>query len=93
MDRGARFEISPRVIDAEAPLGETVLLKTDTLAYFGLDELGSRFWRAMQNTEEPAEVVRAVAGQTGLDPIDLAKKFEAILAGMEAAGLIIRERP
>lgn len=91
MGKDARFEISARVIDAETPLGETLLLKVDSLAYFGLDEIGTRFWRAMQDTDEPAEVVRLVAGQTGLDPIDLTVKLDAIMAGMEGAGLLVRK--
>jgi hypothetical protein len=83
-----KFEISPNVISTEAPLEETLLMNTRTLAYFGLDALGSRFWQAMEAQADADEVVMIVAGQTGKLPHELEPLLQAILTGMERSGLV-----
>ena len=65
------FEISPDVIATEAQLDETLLMNTRTLAYFGLDPLGSKLWLAMQMTDQADEVVKRVAAETGKTPQQL----------------------
>lgn len=90
MAKDSVFEISPGVISEEVMLGETLLMNVHTLAYFRLDALGTRLWRAMQTSDNEAEVVREVAGETGLEAAGLAAQLEAMLAGMERCGLIVR---
>ena len=82
------FEISPDVIATEAQLDETLLMNTRTLAYFGLDPLGSKLWLAMQMTDQADEVVKRVAAETGKTPQQLEPVLLAILSGMERSGLI-----
>ncbi len=83
-----RFEILPDVISTEAQLEETLLMNTRTLAYFGLDPLGSKFWRAMQQTNQADEVIRQVAGETGKSAWELEPVLQAIMTGMERSGLL-----
>ncbi|HET6565181.1 MAG TPA: PqqD family protein, partial [Xanthomonadales bacterium] len=82
------FEISPDVISTEAQLGETLLMNTRTLAYFGLDPLGSKFWLEMQTTRDADEVIRRIAETTGRSPSELEQVMQSILAGMERARLL-----
>jgi hypothetical protein len=83
-----RFEISPRVISTEAQLDETLLMNTQTLAYFGLDPLGGKFWRAMQLHQDADQVIAAVAAETDKNPMELEPVLQSIMTGMERSGLI-----
>ena len=82
------FEISPDVISTEAQLEETLLMNTRTLAYFGLDPLGSKLWREMQTTQDADEVVRRVAETTGKSAAELERVMQSMLAGMGRSKLL-----
>jgi len=86
------ISISPDVISQEIQLGETLLLDVKTLAYFGLDELGTRFWAAMQQSADADDVMEIVASQTGQSTEHLAARFKAILKGMHQSRLIELKR-
>lgn len=83
-----RFEISPQVISTEAQLDESLLMNTRTLAYFGLDPLGSKFWRAMQLHQDADEVIAVVAEETGQNAMELEPVLQSIMTGMERSGLL-----
>ncbi|MDZ4728442.1 MAG: PqqD family protein [Xanthomonadales bacterium] len=83
-----RFEISPQVISTEAQLDESLLMNTRTLAYFGLDPLGSKFWRAMQLHQDADEVIAVVAEETGKNALELEPVLQSIMTGMERSGLL-----
>ena len=83
-----QFEISPEVIATEAQLDETLLMHTRTLAYFGLDPLGSKLWQAMQLSNDADDVVQRVAEATGRNVMELEPVLFAILTGMERSGLL-----
>lgn len=83
-----RFEISPDVISTEAQLDETLLMNTRTLAYFGLDPLGSKLWRAMETSQDADEVIRQVAATSEKSTEELEQVMLAILAGMERSRLL-----
>lgn len=83
-----RFEISPDVISTEAQLEETLLMNTRTLAYFGLDPLGSKLWRAMQACPDADEVIALVAGTSGKSVLEMEQVMQSILAGMEQSRLL-----
>jgi hypothetical protein len=82
------FEISPDVISTEAQLEETLLMDTRTLAYFGLDPLGSKLWQVMQASQDADEVIRQVAATSGKSTEELEPVMLAILAGMERSRLL-----
>lgn len=84
-----RFEISPDVISTEAQLDETLLMNTRTLAYFGLDPLGSMFWRVMQTSQDADEVIRQVAEASARSAHELEQILQSILAGMERSKLLV----
>jgi len=88
MPLNRRFEISDDVISTDAQLDETLLMNTRTLAYFGLDPLGSKLWKAMLQSNESDEVVRIVSGETGKTAMELEAVLTAIMDGMERSGLL-----
>ena len=83
-----RFEISPDVISTEAPLEETLLMNTRTLAYFGLDPLGSKLWRVMQTCQDADDVIAMVAETSGKSVLELEPVMHSILSGMERSRLV-----
>ena len=86
-----RYRISPDVIFQEVHLGESLLLNVKTLAYFSFDELGTRIWGAMQETDDADLLLRHLEPECGLPLESLTMKVTAILHGLEGSGLIAFE--
>lgn len=82
------FEISQHVMATETALGETLLMNTRTLGYFGLDPLGSQFWRAMQASNDADEVLRQVAENTDKSIEQLEPVLQSILSSMARLKLL-----
>ena len=85
------IRISPDVIAQEVLLGETLLLDTGSLAYFGLDEFGSRIWREIESCKDAGEVFRRICESSELEPEVLARKMEGVLRGLEMSRIITLE--
>lgn len=83
-----RFDISPDVISTKVQLEETLLLNTRTLAYFGLDPLGSMLWQGMQVSQDADEVIALVAETSGRNAVELEQLMQAILSGMEHSKIL-----
>ncbi len=84
--------INPNVIFQEVQLGESLLLDVKTLKYFAFDPLGTRFWKAMQESSDADEALRVVAVGEELAPTELQAKFRSALSGLERSGLITLEK-
>lgn len=82
------IRISPDVISQEVLLGETLLMDVGTLAYFGLDSLGTSVWREMQASQDADEVFRRLLKTSGLTEEALAVKYRGILQGLEVSKII-----
>ena len=87
-----RFAISPDVISTEAQLDESLLLNTRTLAYFGLDAMGSKLWQTMQLTNQVDVVIRELANTTGKTIPEIEPFVQSILTGMQRSGLLTLEK-
>ena len=59
-----------------------------TLAYFGLDALGSTIWQELQQCDDADEVFRRLRSSAGLDDDLLERKFGGILKGLEMSRII-----
>lgn len=59
MNSSARFSIAPQVVAREVGK-ETVLLDLASGTYFGLDPVGARIWRLLENGKSFGEVCEAV---------------------------------
>ena len=87
-----KIRISPDVISQDVFLGEVLLMNVKSLIYFGLDDLGAAVWRELQNGSEANAIFERVQINTGLPEETLAAKFEGIIKGLEASGIIALER-
>ena len=83
--------ISPSVISQEVSLGETILMDVKTLAYFGLDEFGSRVWSYLESCTDAQQVFENLKSATNFDEEALARKYGGILKGMEMSGIVSLE--
>ncbi len=57
---GAKAEVPDYVLFQEVA-GNAALLNLETETYFGLDEVGTRMWQAMETAETIGAAARAVA--------------------------------
>ena len=72
-------------------LGETLLMDVKSLAYFGLDELGTKIWTALETCTHTQEVFDGLIEVDDLDEEVLARKFQGILQGLEMSNIISLE--
>lgn len=87
-----RIQIMPGVIAQEVLLGETLLMDVNTMAYFGLDEFGSRIWRELESCKDANEVFRRLAAGSELAEGEIARKFSGVLKGLEMSRIISLEK-
>ena len=86
---GQTIAISPDVISQEVLLGETVLMDVKTLAYFGLDSLGSAIWLEMQSCSDVDDLFDKISQSSDFATEHLRAKFSQILQGLAASRLIV----
>lgn len=82
------IRVSPEVIFQEVLLGESLLLHTGTLAYFALDDFGTRLWREIERCDDGAEVLRRLEAGSGLPADVIEQKFKIIINGLQHSGII-----
>lgn len=83
------ISMQTRVAPAESVLfrdldGEAVLLELESGTYFGLDEVGTRFWHVLTAHEQLGEALRALHEEfdVGIEPLrrDLCEFVKSLLA-------------
>ena len=70
--------------------GETILLNLDTGIYFGLDKVGTDFWRAILSVGTLGEALDAVQSEYEVDPTLLRDDFLRLVDELLAKGLLQR---
>ena len=85
--------MSPRVSPApgvrfEELDGEAVLLNLANERYFGLDEVGTRFWRHIQDDGDLDSVVAALLTEYEVVPERLRDDLNRLVSELAAAGLV-----
>ncbi|MDX1460666.1 MAG: PqqD family protein [Xanthomonadales bacterium] len=83
-----QVKIAEGVISHQTTLGETLLLNTRTLVYFGLDEVGTTVWSCIQSGTSIREWAALVSERHALPEADSERKCGAILEGLKRCGLI-----
>jgi len=68
--------------------GEMVLLDINTENYFGLDDVGTSIWQAMQESETLQEVLNVLLEQYDVDEAVLKKDLLAFVGKLEESGLV-----
>ena len=67
--------------------GEMVLLDMNSENYFGLDEVGTAIWQAMQESGSLEEVYQAILGQYDVAPEVLQKDLLDFVQKLNDSGL------
>jgi hypothetical protein len=86
LDR-TRVEIPESVLTREID-GELVLLDLRSEAYFGLDDVGTRFWAALAENPTLPEARRALLEAFEVEPARLERDLARLLGELEAHGLV-----
>lgn len=82
-----RVEVPSNVLFRELQ-GECIILNLDTESYFGLDEVGTRMWLALTRSESIAAALDALEQEFDVEPAQLRRDFEELLAGLLEQGLL-----
>ena len=87
MTMGKKIIFSETVFAQEVD-GETVLLDMDSENYFGLDEVGTVIWQAMQENTNLKDVLAVLVEQYDEKEDILEKDLLAFTASLEESGLV-----
>ena len=82
--------LSPDVISQEVS-GETVLLDLDSENYFGLDEVGTRVWQLIKETNDLNTIYNTLLGEYEVSGERLQQDLTTLLTEIEGLGLIVLE--
>ena len=80
--------LSPDVISQEVS-GETVLLDLESENYFGLDEVGTRIWQLIKETDDLNAIYNTLMGEYEVSGDRLRQDLNVLLTEIEGLGLII----
>lgn len=80
--------ITPEGVLAREIEGESVLLNLDSESYFGLDEIGTRMWSALQSAPSVEAAFAALLEEFEVEPDVLRADLCAFVAALAEAGLV-----
>jgi len=80
--------LSPDVISQEVS-GETVLLDLESENYFGLDEVGTRIWQLIKETNDLNAIYNTLLDEYEVSGDRLQQDLNVLLTEIEDLGLII----
>lgn len=69
--------------------GESVLLNIDTETYFGLDDVGTRFWIVLKDSDSIQDAYEILLDEYEVDPDSLREDLEELLAQLVEKGLLV----
>jgi len=79
--------LSPDVISQEVS-GETVLLDLESENYFGLDEVGTRVWQLIKETNDLNSIFKTLLTEYEVSEERLQQDLTVLLTEIEGLGLI-----
>ena len=68
--------------------GESVILDLDSESYFGLDEIGTRMWLALNKSDSVEAAYEALLGEYDVDADELRGDLSELLERLVTAGLL-----
>jgi len=83
----ATVRITPGVLHQELG-GETVLLNLNNENYFGLDEVGTRVWQVLGETQSANDVVSRLTEEYDVPTEQLRADVARLISELAAAGLV-----
>ncbi|MEM1111620.1 MAG: PqqD family protein [Pseudomonadota bacterium] len=87
MNLNQTIRVSPDVISQEVS-GETVLLDLQTEHYFGLDEVGTRIWQLIKETDDLKEIFSTLLSEYEVSEARLQNDLNVLLSEISDLGLI-----
>jgi hypothetical protein len=82
---------SPEVISQEVS-GETVLLDLQSENYFGLDEVGTRIWQLIKETNDLQAIFETLLAEYDVSEERLRQDLDTLLGEISGLGLIRLEQ-
>ena len=82
-----RVRVSPDVLISNMD-GESVLLNLQSETYFGLDEVGTRMWDALNGAESIQAAFDVLAAEYDVEPDQLRRDLEDLLKRLAEQGLL-----
>ena len=82
-----RLVVSDRVV-ARAVSGATVLLNLDTGRSFMLDDVGARAWSVLMSSASLQDAYESLLTEYQVEPDQLREDLTALIADLEAQGLL-----
>ena len=90
MNLNQTVTLSPEVISQEVS-GETVLLDLDSENYFGLDEVGTRIWQLIKETNDLQVIYNTLLKEYEVEEQRLQTDLDALLGEISGLGLVTLE--
>lgn len=84
----SEIQVSPDVISQEVFFGETLLMDVKTMAYFGLDALGTSLWKRINEGDQPDTLVENLSGEFDLEREAAERKCTGIVFALQKTGLV-----
>ena len=73
---------------AQTVVGESVLLDLRSQKYFGLNEVGTRAWQLLQETDDVAAIQARLLAEYAVSPEQLERDLDELIGRLLAAGLV-----
>ena len=91
MNLNQNITLSPEVISQEVS-GETVLLDLESENYFGLDEVGTRIWQLIKETNDLAAIYQTLLTEYDVSEERLQQDLDTLLGEITKLGLVTLEQ-
>ena len=78
----------PKDVMVRDVAGESVILNLNTGTYFGLDEVGTHIWNALQQAGTIQEAYASLIGEYDVDPETLRIDFQNLIEELVKHGLL-----
>jgi hypothetical protein len=91
MNLNQNVTLSPEVISQEVS-GETVLLDLESENYFGLDEVGTRIWQLMKETNDLQAIYQTLLTEYDVSEERLQQDLDTLLGEISGLGLVTLEQ-
>ncbi len=85
-----RLRVSDDVVFRELD-GEAVILNLDSGIYFGLDEVGTRFWQLIEQDGRVALALEALEAEYDVETDVLRADVDRLVDALVEKGLMVRE--
>jgi Coenzyme PQQ synthesis protein D (PqqD) len=91
MNLNQTITLSPDVISQEVS-GETVLLDLESENYFGLDEVGTRIWQLIKETNDLQIIFNTLLDEYEVKEDRLQQDLDVLLSEISGLGLVTLEQ-